>query len=109
MKGLKYFLIIGFITIILNTIKSYTLWSYFDLNLFAGYVGCPILGYYLNTKEFKNDNITIIALAVTVMSLITYVAFTYYANPSALTETYLNVPMVFLASGMFLLPKTSKA
>lgn len=106
-EGLKYFLVIWFITIILNTFHSYPVWPYFDLNLFAGYVGYPILGYYLNTREFSlsNKKVSIIALAVTVISMIAYVIFTYHTNLSALTITYLNVPMIFLASGMFMFAK----
>ena len=37
--------------------------------------------------------------------MIAYVIFTYHTNLSALTITYLNVPMVFLASGMFMFAK----
>ena len=107
-KALKYFLAIWFVTVILNTFSSYPLWPYFDLNLFAGYVGYPILGYYLNTREFENSNITLTALALTIVSFGAYVAFTYYANPNSLTMTYINVPMVFLAGGMFLLAKNLK-
>ena len=41
---------------ILKTFNSYPLWHYFNLDMFAGFIGYPVLGYYLANKEFKlND------------------------------------------------------
>ena len=44
LKGVEYFLAIWFFTMILKTFNSYPLWANFDLNLFAGYIGYPLLG-----------------------------------------------------------------
>ena len=55
-KGAEYFLAIWFFTMILKTFNSYPLWHYFNLDMFAGFIGYPVLGYYLANKEFKlND------------------------------------------------------
>ena len=55
LKGVEYFLVIWFITMILKTFNSYPLWSYFNLDMFASFIGYPVLGYYLaNSKSGLN-------------------------------------------------------
>lgn len=53
LKGVEYFLAIWFFTMILKTFNSYPLWTNFDLNLFAGYIGYPLLGYWLANRKFN--------------------------------------------------------
>lgn len=69
MKGVRYFLAIWFIIIILQTIGFYPLYK-LDLSYFAGFIGYVVLGYYLANAEFKlPDRILII------LGAILYVAF----------------------------------
>ena len=46
-KGAEYFLAIWFFTMILKTFNAYPLWTNFNLDMFAGFIGYPVLGYYL--------------------------------------------------------------
>ena len=56
LTGDEYFLAIWFFTMILKTFNSYPLWHYFNLDMFAGFIRYPILGYYLANKEFNLNN-----------------------------------------------------
>ena len=102
-EGIKYFLIIWFITIILKTFNSYPLFPDFNLDFFASYIGYPVLGYYLNTKEFKlNDTkMCILGLVILIISLATFV-YLDYNKINLISLIYQNVPIVFMGSGMYL-------
>jgi surface polysaccharide O-acyltransferase-like enzyme len=105
--GLKYFLIIWFITMIFKTFNSYPLFSNFNLDFFAGYIGYPILGYYLNNKKFNisNKKLCILSIAVLLISLGAYV-YIDYSKIDLIRLIYLNIPMVFIASSFFLFIKS---
>ena len=105
-EGCKYFLAIWFATIILKTFGSYPLFPDFNLDYFASYIGYPVLGYYLNNKEFdlSDKKICIIGFVILVLSLATFVYFDYN-KMSYVTQIYQNVPIVFMGSGMFLFIK----
>jgi len=102
-KGCEYFLAIWFFTIILKTFSSYPLFPDFNLDCFAGYVGYPVLGYYLNTKEFRlsDKKMCIIGLVMLIISLAVFV-YLDYRKMSYISLIYLNVPIVFMGSGMYL-------
>jgi len=105
-KGMEYFLIIWFITILLQTFNHYPPIPSLKFNVFAEYIGYPILGYYLTSKQFKmNDKkVCIIGSIILIISLMTYVYIDY--NCINLIESiYLNIPIVFMGSGMFLFIK----
>ena len=76
-EGCKYFLAIWLITIILNTMHSYPLFTNFNLDYFAGYIGYPVLGYYLSNKEFKLENKKMCIIGVMIF-LISLIIFDYY-------------------------------
>lgn len=101
--ALKYFLIIWFATMILKTFNSYPLFPDFNLDYFAGYVGYPVLGYYLDKKEFKLSDAKMCAAGF-IIFLIALAAFVYcdYTKLSYVSSIYLNVIMVFMGSGMYL-------
>lgn len=101
--ALKYFLAIWFIIMILMTFNSYPLFPNFTLDYFAGYVGYPVLGYYLDKKDFKFSDAKMCAIGFIVL-IIALAAFVYcdYNNLGYVSSIYLNVPMVFMASGMYL-------
>lgn len=102
-NGLKYFLAIWFMTMVLKTFNSYPLWANFDLSYFAGYVGYPILGYYLANKEFKaSDAKMCIAGFVTLLiSLGVFVYLNYYSS-NLISLIYQNIPIIFMGSGLFI-------
>jgi len=105
--GMKYFLIIWFVTMIFKTFNSYPLFTNFNLDFFAGYIGYPILGYYLNNKKFNisDKKLCIISFASLLISLGVYV-YIDYANLGLIQLIYQNVPMVFIASSFFILIKS---
>ena len=81
-KGIKYFLAIWFITMVLRTFNAYPLWQYFDLNMFAGYIGYPILGYWLSTKKFNMSDakVCIMGLVTLIISLSVFVYLNYIGS-----------------------------
>jgi surface polysaccharide O-acyltransferase-like enzyme len=102
LKGAEYFLAIWFITMILKTFNAYPLWSYFNLDMFAGFIGYPVLGYYLANKKFKlNDKIMcILGSIILIISLAVFVYLTY--THFSLIR-YLNLPNMFMGVGLFIL------
>lgn len=105
-KGLKYFLAIWFSIIILQTFNVYPLWTNLDLSYFAGYVGYPVLGYYLENKKFKlnNEKICIIGVITLLISLSCFV-YLNYINSTAIHSIYQNIPIVFMGLGLFIFIK----
>lgn len=101
--GIKYFLVIWFATIILQTFNSYPIFSSYTLDYFAGYIGYPVLGYWLNTKEFSlsDEKMCILGFVILIISLATFV-YLDYNKINLISSIYLNIPMVFMGSGMYL-------
>ena len=106
LKGCEYFLVIWFITMIFKTFNAYPILPFFDLSYFAGYLGYPILGYYLANKEFgfSDKQMCILGLIMLLISLSVFVYIDY--NKLGLIELiYQNVPIIFMGSGVFLFVK----
>ena len=103
LKGVEYFLAIWFITMILKTFNSYPLWTSFDLNLFAGYIGYPLLGYWLANKKFNfsDKKICILGLIMLLISLSVFV-FCHYNKINLIADIYQNIPIIFMGIGLFL-------
>ena len=101
LKGVEYFLVIWFITMILKTFNSYPLWSYFNLDMFASFIGYPVLGYYLANKKFKlsDKKMCIIGLIILIISLAVFV-YLNYTHVSLIR--YENIPNIFMGVGLFL-------
>ena len=102
--GLKYFLAIWFITILLQTFNVYPPFKTFDLNYFANYIGYPILGYYLDNKVFSMSDrkVSLMGLSVLIVSLAAFVALDMNG---LINSIYLNAVSVFMGSGMYLFIK----
>lgn len=102
-NGLKYFLAIWFMIMVLKTFNSYPLWANFDLSYFAGYVGYPILGYYLANKEFKvtDAKMCIAGFVTLLISLGVFVYLNYYSS-NLISLIYQNIPIIFMGSGLFI-------
>lgn len=100
----KYFLAIWFIFIILNTFKLYPLFPYFKLDYFAGFIGYPVLGYYLSTKQFKfnNKKMTVLGFAILLVSLAIFVAYTYSNSLGSVELMYQNILVVAMGVGLYL-------
>jgi len=103
-KGVKYFLAIWFITIILNTFSMYPLFPYFKLDWFAGFIGYPVLGYYLSTKKFNfsDGKMWKIGLLILIVSLAVFVFADKTYGFASLTLMYQNIIIVFMGIGMYL-------
>ena len=101
LKGAEYFLAIWFITMILKTFNSYPLWSYFNLDMFASFIGYPVLGYYLANKKFKitDKKMCIIGLIILIISLAVFV-YLNYTHVSLIR--YENIPNIFMGVGLFI-------
>ena len=106
MKGVEYFLAIWFATIVLNTFHHYPLWTYFDLNMFAGFIGYPLLGYWLSKKKFSlNDRkMCILGFVILLISLAVFV-YCGYSKIDFLSPTYLNLSNMLMGVGMFIFIK----
>ena len=106
LKGCEYFLVIWFATIILKTFSSYPLFPDFNLDYFAGYIGYPVLGYYLNNREFNltDKKMCILGLITLILSLGVFV-YLDYNNINYISLIYQNIPMVFMGTGMFVFIK----
>lgn len=111
MKGLEYFLIIWFFTILLKTFQFWPLFPpfefnfNFELNYFTDFIGFVILGYYLDNKDFKINffNMLIISCLTLIISIGLYdylILNHFYIGP-----VYQNLINVFLAIGIFLFIK----
>ena len=105
--ALKYFLAIWFFTIILKTFNSYPLFTDFNLDFFAGYIGYPILGYYLDNKEFNLDDKKIFIVSFIIFA-VSFVAIGYseYANLGLISPMYQNVLIVLVSASFYMLIKT---
>lgn len=105
-KGIKYFLAIWFATMVLRTFNSYPLWENFDLSMFAGYIGYPILGYYLSNKKFNLSNAKTCLLGFMTL-LISLGVFVYldHIHSTSISLIYENVPIIFMAIGLYIFIK----
>lgn len=100
-KGAEYFLAIWFFTMILKTFNSYPLWHYFNLDMFAGFIGYPILGYYLANKEFNLNNKKL-CISGLIILLISLAVFVYLGYTKACLIRYENLPNMFMGIGLFI-------
>ena len=103
LKGVEYFLAIWFITVILFTFNAYPLWTNFNLDMFAGYIGYPLLGYWMVNKKFSlsDKKLCIIGFIILIISLGTYM-FLQTHNPDLIRYLNINIPVVFMGVGAFL-------
>ena len=100
-KGAEYFLAVWLFTMILKTFNAYPLWHYFNLDMFASFIGYPVLGYWLVNKDFKLDDkkLCIIGLIILIISL---AVFVYLGYTKVSLIRYENLPNVMMGVGLFL-------
>lgn len=108
LKGMEYFLIIWFVIIILRTFQMWPLFPpyelnmNFELNTFAGFIGYPILGYYLDNKKFKLNNKIMFLLGLIILLCSLFIYVYQDLNVISMGSLYLNLTNVFMAIGMFI-------
>ena len=100
-KGAEYFLAIWLFTMILKTFNAYPLWHYFNLDMFASFIGYPVLGYWLSNKDFKLDDkkLCILGLIILIISL---AVFVYLGYTKFSLIRYENLPNMLMGVGLFL-------
>ena len=100
MKGIKYYLAVWFVTILLSIFNLDPL-PHLKLNLFTGYIGLMLLGYYLVNREYRLSNRTLMILTLAVFIL----AYLYNMRYSMLTQKtadYLSIAMLLEAASVFI-------
>ncbi|MBQ9026484.1 MAG: acyltransferase [Methanobrevibacter sp.] len=100
-KGVEYFLAIWFVTMILKTFNAYPLWSYFNLDMFASFIGYPVLGYWLVNKKFNLTDKKLCILGFIIL-LISLAVFVYLGYTKVSLNRYENIPNLFMGVGLFL-------
>ena len=100
-KGAEYFLAIWLFTIILKTFNAYPLWSYFNLDMFANYIGYPVLGYWISNKKF-NINDKKLCMAGLIIFLISLAVFVYASYTNFSLAQYQNLPNMLEGAGLFI-------
>lgn len=108
-KGILYFLGIWFATTIIGLPVVAQYMPEIDLKYFAGYMGFPILGYYLSTKQFS-INIKPIAVLLFVFGVVVTAVGNYYLSNlqgrfNGTLYSYLKPNIVIASAAMFLLFK----
>lgn len=104
LKGVEYFLLIWAVTIILNTFNLYP-FKELELSYFANYIGYVVLGYYLDNKKLRINN-----LVLTFLGLVLFIVFTLfsmyvtYFNLS-INAGYLSISTVLASVGVFIMFK----
>ena len=98
-------MIIWAFTLLLYTFHMYP-FEKLELSYFAGFIGYPILGYYLDNKKYNlNDGIImILGLIILLVSTFLHMAFSYYAI-DVVSPMYLNITIVLQGIGLFLFLK----
>lgn len=104
MKGVKYFILIWFVTIILNTFNKFPLGE-LELSYFAGDIGYFFLGYYLFKNDFKISNLS--QFIIGAILFIVFTAINMYCRYHSLPINcgYESILTVLASLGVFMLFK----
>ena len=104
--ALKYFLAIWILTIVLKTVNHYPLFTHFNLDFFAGYLGYPILGYYLDNKEFNLSDSKILMISLGIFALFFAISGYIDCLHLPINIMYQSIILVILSSALFLVIKS---
>ena len=110
-KEILYYLIIWLITVFVSFpfIKLY--FPNIDLLYFSGYLGYPVLGYFLSKINFNRIKLIaslLFILGSTITIIGTYILTKYNGEFNKVFYSYLSINVISAASGLFLLIKHSK-
>ena len=101
--GVKYFLIIWFITILINTFHKNP-FPKFELSYFAGYIGYLILGYYLAKTDFKLSDKKMMLIGFILFLVFTAInLYITIKHVKKIDTKYLSVFVVMASAGVFLM------
>ncbi|MFN5459946.1 MAG: acyltransferase [Bacteroidota bacterium] len=109
-NGIKYFLGIWFLTSLIHLPFIKKLIPNVDISYFSGYIGFPILGYYLsklslNFNKKKEIYFSLIVIGIFITIFGTYVSTKYTGNFYSGFYSYLSPNVILVAVGIFLLFK----
>lgn len=113
-REIIYFLLIWFITLLLNQPLIIKLKPNVDLTFFTGFIGYLVLGYYLSIKTFKNGQLikTVSILLIITGIFITLIGTYYLTNLKGRfyerLYDYLSPNVLFVSIGLFLFFKNLK-
>lgn len=106
-KGCEFFLVIWFITIILNSIGYYPIEN-IELRYFSGFLGYMVLGWYLSNKEFRLSDKSLMIAGVLLFIISTLASFYASKHSMSIGTVYkLSIVLVLQATGLYLLIKNS--
>lgn len=105
MKGVKYFLIVWIVTILLVTFNKYP-FEKLELSYFAGYIGYLILGYYLANTNFRMSKFSQIIMGL--LFFIIFIAINMYirSHNIHLGSSYDSIFILMASMGIFILFKS---
>lgn len=101
-RGVEYFLAIWFATIVLNTFGLYPFYQ-MELSYFAGFIGFPVLGYYIANKQFRLSDKALIFLGF--ILYFAFLAMNWYCQGHKIFTTssaYQSIFVVMASAGIFL-------
>ncbi|MFQ3575547.1 MAG: acyltransferase family protein [Cytophagales bacterium] len=109
-NGIKYFLGIWLLTVFINMPYVNKLMPIIDLSYFSGYIGFPILGYYLNniSLNFEKKKLIYVLMFLTgtlITIFGTYLATFYKGSFYEGFYSYLSPNVILASVGVFLLFK----
>lgn len=104
MKGVRYFLLVWAVTIVLNTFNKFP-FGRLELSYFAGYIGFVVLGYYLANTRFKMSDFSQIIIGVLLFVIFTIAdMYTRYYHIHISTN-YNSILVALAAIGVFIMFK----
>lgn len=105
MKGCEYFMIIWFVTIILNTFNHYPFYQ-LELSYFARFIGYLVLGYWLANKTVNISDRNMILFGFLMFFASISIDFYIFMKDIPKIETkYLSLFVVLASIGLFLMFK----
>ena len=109
-NGIKYFLGIWLLTVFIHLPFVKELIPNIDISNFSGYIGFPVLGYYLNKISLNFDKKKVIYVLLVLTGILittfgTYISTKYKGNFYEGFYNYLSPNVILVSVGIFLLFK----
>ena len=100
MKGVKYYLALWLVTVLFKTFHIELL-AHLNLDLFTGYIGMMLLGYYVVNRDFKLSNRSLMLLSV-IAFICSYIYNIKYSLATGKTVEYLYLSMIIQSLSVFI-------
>ena len=109
-NGIKYFLLIWILTVVSHLMFVEKLFPNIETSYFSGFIGFPVLGYYLNKTIFNFRNkkaVYLILITVGILTTMFGTSFMTYHNNQLFEGfySYLSLNVIIVSIGVFLLFK----